>query len=297
MSMADTTSPLPRLYARWARELLGGDPPNETRATCLDCAMTASGHTGRRRRLAFFHPRTKCCTYTPVLPNFLAGAILADRSAEAAHGRASVLERIAAREKVTPLGVDRPAAVEAVYTALAPERFGTDLSMRCPHMTDDDLCGVWHHRNCGLRDVVLQARAGRRRRSVLGAREGVAAHRRAASWRRGASLEAGWPPADLAVLLAPERPAGADVAQVVRPVRRARGEPGPGVRPSSTWRAARRVAALPANDVATIGGASTQGAPAVAARCSGTSVTTRSRIVLVPAPLVVVKRREGRRWC
>ena len=138
-------SDLPPLYARWARELIGDDPPSESRATCLDCAMLQGPDDPPE--LVYVSPNTKCCTYTPVLPNFLAGAILADASPEAAHGRRTLLARIATREGVTPVGVSRTAAVDALYDALAPTRFGRDDALQCPHLTDDRLCGIWRHRN------------------------------------------------------------------------------------------------------------------------------------------------------
>jgi hypothetical protein len=145
--MTSATSPLPPLYHRWMRECLSGDIPNEPQATCQDCAMCrAPGQTEAANDPVFYDPRTKCCTYMPVLWNFLVGALLEDDSAEAATGRRTVEERIAAGIAVTPLGLNRPPAHEALYRHIA-DAFGRAQTMRCPHYIEEGgLCGVWRAR-------------------------------------------------------------------------------------------------------------------------------------------------------
>jgi hypothetical protein len=287
--VAEPESDLPPLYARWTRELLGAVPPREARATCLDCAMVAAPGTPPDDRLGFFNPHTKCCTYTPVLPNFLAGAILADEAPERAHGRASLLARIGDRERVTPLGLDRPAAVDAAYTALAQERFGSDASMRCPHMTDDGLCGIWQHRNsvcatwfCKHERGAVGDRFWSHQREWLQEIE-----RQLAVW---CALGSGLAPSHVAAVLAPRPPRGADL--------RARHA----VDPADAWgpwlgrerefyvACAGRVAALSWQDVERICGA-TVAARAAAVRemfrrLGDASVPDR----LVAMPLVVVRK-------
>src|SRR5262245_2472370 len=79
-------SKLPPIYG----PLLSGffDRPEvvETRATCDACAMCDHGQ-GAPVAMEFFNPDTKCCTFHPVLANYLVGAILADRGDELAEGR------------------------------------------------------------------------------------------------------------------------------------------------------------------------------------------------------------------
>jgi hypothetical protein len=122
---------LPPLYARWARDLLGADIPRETEATCADCAMVGGDDVS-------FRPDTKCCTFYPVLPNFLVGRLL---------DVPSIAARIDAGVGATPLGLEAPAAYRAVYGAAA-STFGRARSMRCPHYLEDGgLCAIWDHRN------------------------------------------------------------------------------------------------------------------------------------------------------
>jgi len=125
-------------------DLLGAPIPGESRATCDACAMCESLAPGAES----FNPATKCCTYLPVLPNYLVGGILADTSPEGAAGRASVEARIARRIAVTPLGLSRPAVPDLLYQFGSVRGFGHSLAMRCPHYLEEGgRCGIWQHRN------------------------------------------------------------------------------------------------------------------------------------------------------
>jgi hypothetical protein len=97
--------------------------------------------------LTSFHPDTKCCTYTPTIPNFLVGAALADARLDELGGRDSLRARIAARAAVTPLGVGRD-PVSALLAENAGTAFGRATRLRCPHYhPPTGYCGVWLHRN------------------------------------------------------------------------------------------------------------------------------------------------------
>jgi hypothetical protein len=135
---AESTTPLPPLYARWIEGLLGAPVPAETDATCADCTMCREPPATER-----FDAKTRCCTYTPTIPNFLVGAILADR---ALAGRQSIGERMRG-EGVTPWGLDPPALFKLVY-AQAWSAFGRAEGLLCPHyLADLGECGIWAHRN------------------------------------------------------------------------------------------------------------------------------------------------------
>lgn len=146
-----SSSPLPPRYAAWMDEVLGGTVPDETNATCESCAMCAPGATQPSEAQAgaesrFFLPDVKCCSYHPILWNFLTGDLLADDSPEAAVGRATVERRLAAGVAVTPLGLDRDPVNDVLYNHILPA-FGQTRSMLCPHfLSDSGLCGVWRHR-------------------------------------------------------------------------------------------------------------------------------------------------------
>jgi hypothetical protein len=123
-------------------ELLGREIEPETNATCSDCAMCAPAGAPPDPTGLYFSPIVKCCTFRPVLPNFVVGRILRDAAPERARGRASVQARIAEGIVVTPLGLGRTTAQDC-----PDQGFGRDEAFVCPHFVfEDGTCGIWPHR-------------------------------------------------------------------------------------------------------------------------------------------------------
>jgi hypothetical protein len=144
---AAPSNPLPPLYATWMNELLPGPIPEETEATCDECAMRPTPGVSSNDADRFFHPETKCCTYVPVLPNFLVGRILADVDPALASGKATVTERLESGVAVTPLGIGKPLLFSLIYQQAGTTVFGKSRLLRCPHYHEDSGgCGVWRHR-------------------------------------------------------------------------------------------------------------------------------------------------------
>jgi len=146
-SRPGASSALPVLYSRWIADLLPDPVLPEPRATCASCAMVST--TAPPGQVVStetrFEAATKCCTFLPNLPSFLVGAALADQDATHAEGRQTVIDRILARDSVTPLGLGRTAAFTARYYS-NPAWFGRDLQIKCPHLLGDGRCGVWNYR-------------------------------------------------------------------------------------------------------------------------------------------------------
>jgi Fe-S-cluster containining protein len=142
-------SALPPLYAEWIERILAGPLPNEPHATCHDCAMSKPAGSADTASTMTFSPNAKCCTFTPMLPNFLVGGILDDESPENARGRAGIERRIDAHEGVTPIGLSVPPDYSLIYEHVAGDLFGKSVALRCPHFvaTDGGSCGIWRHRN------------------------------------------------------------------------------------------------------------------------------------------------------
>ncbi len=134
----------PPLYAAWMNQLLPGPVPDETRATCMDCPICKQPEVAGTQDRAF-NPSTKCCTFIPVLPNFLVGAILQDEDPAFAEGKA-LFEIEAPGLSVTPFGVEPPWHYWWHYV---DRRFGQHVNMRCPYYIDREggLCGIWRYRN------------------------------------------------------------------------------------------------------------------------------------------------------
>ena len=139
---ATGASVLPPLYARWIDELLQARIEPEVHATCSSCAMAALKGARPDPEASYFNPRVKCCTFVPVLPNFLVGQILRDRARSRARGRASIVARIEAGGHVTPLGLGRAPAQETPDAV-----FGQDEAFLCPHFVrEGGTCSIWQHR-------------------------------------------------------------------------------------------------------------------------------------------------------
>jgi len=137
---------LPPLYASWMADLLPGPIPRESRATCDDCAMCSPGQQGLAGHEEFFDPKIKCCTYVPVLPNFLIGSILSDQDPAGAIGRTTVEARIRQGVALTPLGLAHPPVFSLLYDN-SDSAFGHSRTLTCPHyIADGGRCGIWRHR-------------------------------------------------------------------------------------------------------------------------------------------------------
>ncbi|HQY65372.1 MAG: hypothetical protein IPF92_03885 [Myxococcales bacterium] len=189
-------SSLPPLYARWIAEA-SIDLPAEPLATCDSCVMLAEPEA--LPGAVFFDEGTKCCTYQPALPSFLVGEVLSDPAE--ARSRDLLVERIAAREGVTPLGVDAPEQLRDAYLAVTRDgRFGRAPELACPHLLPGAACGIWRHRNatcatwfCKHERGATGARFWRRLRDLL-----ALAEARLARW---CALEVGIGDAALASLM------------------------------------------------------------------------------------------------
>ena len=163
--------PASHLYSRWLKSALGaGAIPEESRATCADCAMCKpdSGFTPDAENEELRFVSQGCCIFHPHLPNFLVGQALAQiperrprprtRKPQPPHGErtaqalAVIRSRIRDRAECTPFGILPPRSMDQVQTD--PVRynnvFGSDESLRCPlhHAgTDGGSCAIWPQRN------------------------------------------------------------------------------------------------------------------------------------------------------
>lgn len=128
-------------------EFLGAPLPVEVRSTCSDCAMARRPEHACKSDIVFL-PNTKCCTFTPELPNFLVGAVLADASPEAAAGRVAFERGALARGVINPLGVFPSTEYSRLYS-FNKNNFGRLENLLCPYYMAEEggLCAIWKHRN------------------------------------------------------------------------------------------------------------------------------------------------------
>ncbi len=124
---------------------------NESFATCSDCAMKPrAGQMLPEHRLVF-KAESRCCTYHPDLPNFLAGRALRRGGIGAQKIRAR-LEHLDTRHAT---GIVRPPELEVQYQELGKASFGNLEELTCPYWVSgvhncsiyadrNGVCRTWH---------------------------------------------------------------------------------------------------------------------------------------------------------
>lgn len=139
---------LPPLYATWMEHLLGGVIPAEAEADCFNCGMIARSFVDRVQGLSCYHPETRCCTYHPALPGFLAGRILSDESPPGKIARKELEKRIHSGVGIIPTAIEASPLFRLAYGKNPRGLFGKTRSLRCPHYLDGECgaCGIWANR-------------------------------------------------------------------------------------------------------------------------------------------------------
>lgn len=128
---------LPAAMAWLAPELL--EPlPDEALADCASCPMAG----------APFLIDVRCCTFHPVLPNFLAGRALR----RGGPGADQVRARLQNPDGLDLRGIGAPSGWREAYEKDRDEAFGRRASWRCPYWVEGPLsCSVWQDRNSTCR--------------------------------------------------------------------------------------------------------------------------------------------------
>ncbi|MGE0043157.1 MAG: hypothetical protein AB7V01_18425 [Vicinamibacterales bacterium] len=191
--MAVLKTRLPALYHHLLPALADETYPDERFATCDDCIQAQTPTSALSG--------SKCCTYYPSLPNYLAGGVLADTSAAGATGRARLRAVIARGAGVTPLGVQEPASYAALSATLKQGeqvRSQDDaLALLCPYY-DNGACSIWNYREHLCSTFFCHSVGGEKGRAFWGllneylrrVERALAAH----AWSRVAGWRAPEPP-------------------------------------------------------------------------------------------------------
>jgi hypothetical protein len=118
----------------------------ESRADCQRCVLLPDS-LGAANHPWAFHPGTRCCTYHPELPNFLAGQALA----RGGPGAERIRARLHDPSGVSAWGIT-PSDGFRASRAATTTGFGRDPAMRCPFYVDGPYtCGIWQDRNAVCR--------------------------------------------------------------------------------------------------------------------------------------------------
>ncbi len=130
---------LPHIYQSFLPDLFGREIPVEVYADCSDCNMCKPTTTVKDQR--FFSKETKCCTFKPIVPNYLIGGILMDSKQPT-----KIHTYVDTGEKITPLGYFPSKEEFQHYARIIPDEFGIDETAKC-ELLDDGNCSIWQHRN------------------------------------------------------------------------------------------------------------------------------------------------------
>jgi hypothetical protein len=139
---------IPDLYKPFLPEVFTTEIPPEPFSDCQNCPMTSSTLDEMDDDLSKpFTPDTKCCTFTPRLPNYVAGAILSDSDPAIEEGKRRLQERIRAGRGIYPNGVYPTPAYARLYNERAPREFGRNSDLLCPYFTEGEYnCSIWKYR-------------------------------------------------------------------------------------------------------------------------------------------------------
>jgi len=139
---------LPPLYDGILPEVFSRRIPAESLATCTDCAMCRRPGEPKAPAVRYFQPDARCCTYYPSLPNYLAGALLAEDSSALREGRERLRALLRAGEGAAPMVLGATPGYERRYGRLGDRGFGRWHGLLCPYFrSGPNDCAVWRFRN------------------------------------------------------------------------------------------------------------------------------------------------------
>lgn len=130
---------LPKIYEPMLPAIFGKPIPVEQYADCMNCHMCKPNDAVKDVRT--FSEKTKCCTFKPIIPNYLVGAILNDSD-----NQTKLHDYIKTGTKLAPLGYYPTKTELRDYANIIPDKFGMDESVMCELLVDGN-CSVWQYRN------------------------------------------------------------------------------------------------------------------------------------------------------
>jgi hypothetical protein len=145
---------IPDFYKPFLPEVFRTEIPPEPFSDCHNCPMTSTTREEMVNDMSKpFAPDTKCCTFTPRLPSYMAGAILSDSDPAIEEGRRRLTERIMSGRGIYPNGVYPTPEYSRLYIERAPRDFGRNRELLCPYFTEGEYnCTIWKYREaiCAL---------------------------------------------------------------------------------------------------------------------------------------------------
>ena len=143
MSKKTITNYIPEIYRDIFPSFFSKNIDTEMLADCNDCVMLPgkNGVSGQD----YFSEETKCCTYFPYIPNYMAGLILSAKKFP--EGKKIIRQMIAAGSGITPKGIMPGKKYLHLYELSRKKSFGKNASLKCPfYQSEKGMCAVWEGR-------------------------------------------------------------------------------------------------------------------------------------------------------
>ncbi len=124
MSQNSLKNNMPPIIRKLLPSSFNENKPSESFADCLNCPMCAKNedkHSDQR----YFSPNTKCCTFSPILPNYVVGVLLNDPHIPK-KTKETIAHLIATKEGAFPHGIFPTEAYLLNYDTVKLEKFGQD---------------------------------------------------------------------------------------------------------------------------------------------------------------------------
>jgi hypothetical protein len=149
--MSEFSEQLGAVFSSIVPELEAWRFGGESFATCSDCAMKPRAEQVLPEHRLVFKAESRCCTYHPDLPNFLAGRALRHGGI----GAEKIRLRLENPETRYATGIVRPPELETVYQELGKASFGNVEELTCPYWVSgthnctiyadrNGVCRTWH---------------------------------------------------------------------------------------------------------------------------------------------------------
>lgn len=141
---------MPGFYQRFLPRVFETRIPDESAATCSNCAMLSDEDERPPNRITF-SKESKCCTHYPNLPNYLVGALLEEKNPAQETGKSRLSNELKRRTGTLPHGLFRSRKFDYLIRQ-SPDSFGRCNSLICPFFErKDGYCTLWPYRNsvCG----------------------------------------------------------------------------------------------------------------------------------------------------
>lgn len=107
--------------------------PQETLATCHNCYRAKPQNPAPH-----YHPKLKCCTYYPFIPNYLVGGFV---------DHPVLKQLLQDRRYVLPIGICPPPGYQEMFRNKKALDFGQRDDLQCPfYQLEKGQCGVWQFR-------------------------------------------------------------------------------------------------------------------------------------------------------